>query len=158
MKARLIVLSICMTAALSLSARMYEAGEMVYINSDQSSSSETDQKYNWKDADAKLFLYFYQSSNDLNNEWVTLTPIESGSNIFGGPINGNHPWYDRVIVVRKDPSGTAWNWDHKWNQSCNINIPDNGDCSCNLIDIYCGSTAQWKGLHLKQVAFLRLLI
>ena len=54
-----------------------------------------------------------------------------------------------MIVVRKDPNGTAGNWDHKWNQSCDINIPDNGDCSCNYINIYCGATANWKGFAPK---------
>lgn len=145
MKTRYIVLGLLMTFALSVSARMYTAGEQVYINSDQSSSSETSQQFNWKDANAKLFLYFFQSTNAGNYEWVTMQAVELGSNVFVGTMSGNHPWYDRVIVVRKDPNGTAGNWDYNWNQSCDIVIPDNGDCSCNYIDIYCGSTAQWKG-------------
>jgi|GEM_PF-2218447 len=64
-------------------------------------------------------------------------------------MSGSHPWYDRVIVVRKEPSGTAGNWNNVWNQSCDINIPDNGDCSCNYINIYCGATANWKGFAPK---------
>lgn len=143
--AKYIVLGCLMSMSLSLSARMYKAGETVYINSDQNSSSESDQKFNWKDANAKLFLYFFQSTSTGNYEWVTMTATESGSNVFVGSINGAHPWYDRVIVVRKSPSGTAGNWNDKWNQSCDITIPDNGDCSCNYIDIYCGNTANWKG-------------
>ena len=140
-----IVLGLLMSMTLSVNARMYTAGEQVYLNSDQSASEEGDQKFNWKNDNAKLFLYFFQSTNASNNEWMTMNPTEPGSNVFVGTMSGSNPWYDRVIVVRKDPSGTAGNWDHKWNQSCDINIPDNGDCSCNFINIYCGATANWKG-------------
>lgn len=138
-----------MSMTLSVNARMYTAGEQVYLNSDQSDSEEGDQKFNWKNDNAKLFLYFFQSTNASNNEWMTMNPTEPGSNVFVGTMSGSNPWYDRVIVVRKDPSGTAGNWDNKWNQSCNINIPDNGDCSCNFINIYCGETANWKGFAPK---------
>ena len=134
-----------MSMTLSVNARMYTAGEQVYLNSDQSDSEVSDQKFNWKNDNAKLFLYFFQSTNASNNEWMTMNPTEPGSNVFVGTMSGSNPWYDRVIVVRKDPSGTAGNWDHKWTQSCDINIPDNGDCSCNFINIYCGETANWKG-------------
>ena len=149
MKTKYIVLGLLMSMTLSVNARMYTAGEQVYLNSDQSASEVSDQKFNWKNDNAKLFLYFFQSTNASNNEWITLNPTEPGSNVFVGTMSGSNPWYDRVIVVRKDPSGTAGNWDHKWTQSCDINIPDNGDCSCNFINIYCGATANWKGFAPK---------
>ena len=149
MKTKYIVLGLLMSMTLSVNARMYTAGEQVYLNSDQSASEVSDQKFNWKNDNAKLFLYFFQSTNASNNEWMTLNPTEPGSNVFVGTMSGSNPWYDRVIVVRKDPSGTAGNWDNKWNQSCDINIPDNGDCSCNFINIYCGATANWKGFAPK---------
>ncbi len=148
-KTKYIVLGLLMSMTLSVNARMYTAGEQVYLNSDQSDSEEGDQKFNWKNDNAKLFLYFFQSTNASNNEWMTLNPTEPGSNVFVGTMSGSNPWYDRVIVVRKDPNGTAGNWDNKWNQSCDINIPDNGDCSCNFINIYCGETANWKGFAPK---------
>ena len=148
-KTKYIVLGLLMSMTLSVNARMYTAGEQVYLNSDQSASEVSDQKFNWKNDNAKLFLYFFQSTNASNNEWMTLNPTEPGSNVFVGTMSGSNPWYDRVIVVRKDPSGTAGNWDHKWTQSCDINIPDNGDCSCNFINIYCGATANWKGFAPK---------
>ena len=148
-KTKYIVLGLLMSMTLSVNARMYTAGEQVYLNSDQSDSEEGDQKFNWKNDNAKLFLYFFQSTNASNNEWMTMNPTEPGSNVFVGTMSGSNPWYDRVIVVRKDPNGTAGNWDNKWNQSCDINIPDNGDCSCNFINIYCGETANWKGFAPK---------
>ena len=149
MKAKYIVSGLLMGLSLSLSARTYKAGESIYINTDQSASEVSGQKFNWKNDGAKLFLYFFQSTASGNNEWVTMSATESGSNVYGGTMSGSHPWYDRVIVVRKEPSGTAGNWNNVWNQSCDINIPDNGDCSCNYINIYCGATANWKGFAPK---------
>lgn len=149
MKAKYIVSGLLMGLSLSLSARTYKAGESIYINTDQSVSEVSGQKFNWKNDGAKLFLYFFQSTATGNNEWVTMSATESGSNVYGGTMSGSHPWYDRVIVVRKEPSGTAGNWNNVWNQSCDINIPDNGDCSCNYINIYCGATANWKGFAPK---------
>lgn len=149
MNAKYIISGLLMSLSLSLSARTYKAGESIYINTDQSSSQESGQQFNWKNDGAKLFLYFFQSTASGNNEWVTMSATESGSNVYGGTMSGSHPWYDRVIVVRKEPSGTAGNWNNVWNQSCDINIPDNGDCSCNYINIYCGATANWKGFAPK---------
>lgn len=149
MKAKYIVSGLLMSLSLSLSARTYKAGESIYINTDQSASEVSEQKFNWKNDGAKLFLYFFQSTATGNNEWVAMSATESGSNVYGGTMSGSHPWYDRVIVVRKEPSGTAGNWNNVWNQSCDINIPDNGDCSCNYINIYCGATANWKGFAPK---------
>ncbi|MBR0194842.1 MAG: hypothetical protein IJQ32_01160 [Paludibacteraceae bacterium] len=144
MKTRYIVFGL-LSLALSANARMYNAGEQIYLNSDQTTSDADGQNFDWKKDGAKLFLYFFQSTVPSNNEWVTMNAIESGSTVFAGSIGGVHPWYDRVIVVRKSPTGTAGNWDDKWTQSCDINIPDNSDCDCNFINIYCGTTANWKG-------------
>ena len=140
---RIIALSLFMSVALSISARTYSAGEKVYVNSDQSSSEASGQNFNWANDNAKLFLYFFQSWQGGNDtQWMQLT--KEDGNVYSATWGGT-AYYDRVIVVRKDPSGTSGNWDHVWNQSCDINIPDNGDCDCNYIDIYCGSTANWKG-------------
>jgi len=79
MKAKYIVLGLLMGVTLSLSARTYKAGESIYINTDQSASEVSGQKFNWKNDGAKLFLYFFQSTATGNNEWVTMSATESGS-------------------------------------------------------------------------------
>jgi len=148
MKNRLyIVLGMLMGVTLATHARMYQFGEQVYINTDQTSYHVPGIDINWKDAGAKLFLYFYQSTDDSHNEWVMMVPIETGTNVYRGTLLGLNPWYDKVIVVRKAPNGTDGNWDNIWTQSCNINIPDNGDCSCNYIENFdCGAVdGQWRG-------------
>ena len=112
----------------SIYARMYNAGEKVFIN-----ASQSDGVGDWSQSNAKLFLYFFQSTNTSNSEWVELSRVEDGSKYFIGTITPNHPWFDRVSVVRKSEWGTAGNWDERWNQSCDITIPDNGEGDYNLL-------------------------
>ena len=116
-----IVLSLLLICSLTASARTYVAGEKVYVNTDQSSNGS----FNWSTGSANMFLYFYQSSTSGNNEWISLSRVGS-SDVFEGTMT-NNTWYDRVIVVRKNSSDPSANWSNVWNQSCNINIPDNNE-------------------------------
>ena len=111
--ARYIVLGCLMSLALSVQARVYVAGEKVYVNVNQS--------FNWADADAKLFLYFFQSW-DSGTRWLEMTQEQGDVYAVTMPVDA---MYDRVIVVRKTPTGTAGNWNDRWNQTCSIEIPDN---------------------------------
>ena len=125
-----IVLSLLLLGALTAYSRTYVAGEKVYVNTDQSSNGS----FNWSDGSANLFLYFFQSTNTANNEWVSLSRVGS-SDIFEGTMAPNHPWYDRVSVIRKSPSGTSYNWNDRWNQTCDIEIRDNNDgYNANYLD------------------------
>ncbi|MBQ3672945.1 MAG: hypothetical protein II928_00550, partial [Paludibacteraceae bacterium] len=121
-----LILCALLCSAVRLSARMYQSGEKVYVNAVQN-----DGLGDWSQANAKLFLYFYQSTNSSNSEWVELSRVGT-SNVFEGTLVPNNPWYDRVSVIRKGPEGTAGNWNNRWNQSCDIIIPDN-DRNCNLL-------------------------
>lgn len=154
---RYIVLGLLMTLALNLSARMYEVGEQVYVNVLQSGVDGND----WSKDNAKLFLYFFQSTDNTKSMWVPLSPIESGSKVYVGTMPSNiEPWYDLVSVVRKSSTGTAGNWNDRWNQSCDINIPnnynpdDNTGCDCNFLNEFyaknnlddnCVVDRDWKG-------------
>ncbi|MBQ6763584.1 MAG: hypothetical protein IJP45_00190, partial [Paludibacteraceae bacterium] len=121
-----LILCALLCSAVRLSARMYQSGEKVYVNAVQN-----DGLGDWSQANAKLFLYFYQSTNSSNSEWVELSRVGT-SNVFEGTLVPNNPWYDRVSVIRKGPEGTAGNWNNRWNQSCDIIIPDNNR-NCNLL-------------------------
>ena len=125
-----IVLSLLLLGALAAYSRTYVAGEKVYVNTDQSSNGS----FNWSNGSANLFLYFFQSTNTANNEWVSLSRVGS-SDVFEGTMAPNHPWYDRVSVIRKSPSGTSYNWNDRWNQTCDIEIRDNNDgYNANYLD------------------------
>jgi len=157
MRTRYIVLGLLMSLALSVSARMYEVGEQVYVNVLQSGVDGND----WSKDNAKLFLYFFQSTDNTKSMWVSLSPIESGSKVYVGTMPSNiEPWYDLVSVVRKSSTGTADNWNDRWNQSCDINIPnnynpdDNTGCDCNFLNQFysknnlddnCTVDREWKG-------------
>ena len=125
-----IVLGLLLLGALTAQARTYVAGEKVYINADQSSHGSI----NWSDGNANLFLYFFQSTNTANNEWVSLSRVGT-SDVFEGTMAPNHPWYDRVSVIRKSPTGTSYNWSDRWHQTCDIEIRDNNDgYNANYLD------------------------
>lgn len=138
---RFIVFSLLMSLALGVNARMYEKNEDVYINVEQATYIMSD----WSKDGAKLFLYFFQDKSGGSSEWVAMTPVVSGSKIYRGKMAGVAPWYDKLVVVRKSDTGTAGNWDNVWNQSENISIPDNGDCSCDLLNNFDPAEAEkWK--------------
>ena len=124
-----IVLILLLIGSLTASARTYQEGDKVYVNIKQS-----DGLGDWSQYGAKLFLYFFQSSSTGNSEWVTLTPVAGSTFVYEGHLQATHTWYDRVSVVRKSPSGTAGNWNDRWSQSCDIRIPDNGLCTCNMLN------------------------
>lgn len=139
---RNILTILLMTLALHLSARMYVPGEDIYVNTNQTAFNVSGSNFIWKKDGAKLFLYFFQSTAPANSEWVQLSPIWSTSDIYTAQLAGTHSWYDRVIVVRKSPTGTAGNWNDKWNQTCDIMIPDN---ESNYLDNFdCNASDQWK--------------
>ena len=122
----ILLLCTLLISAVRANARMYHSGEKIYVNAVQN-----DGLGDWSQANAKLFLYFYQSTGSSNSEWVELSRVGT-SNVFEGTLVPNNPWYDRVSVIRKGPEGTAGNWNNRWNQSCDIIIPDN-DRNCNLL-------------------------
>ncbi|MBR2166707.1 MAG: hypothetical protein IJ915_09240, partial [Paludibacteraceae bacterium] len=115
--AKYIVLGLLMSMSLSLSARMYTVGEKIYVNVNQS-----DKVGDWSQADAKLFIVLYQSTDKSNSKkWIHLTATGSGSKIFEGTLPSDiRPWYDEAYMVREDPNTL-----NIWNQSCEFYIPDN---------------------------------
>ena len=110
---RYILLGLMMLVPLFVQAREYKKGEQIYVNVKQS--------WNWSDANAKLFLYFFQSWSD-GTLWMPLSQYDGDT--YAGTFTSDC-MYDRVIVVRKEPSGTSGNWNNRWNQTCDIEIPNN---------------------------------
>ena len=108
------VLGLLMSVALSMSAREYVKGEKVYVNVKQS-----DAVGDWSKDGAKVYFYLYQSWNSSGpTQWLEMTKVDGY--VYAGTFTQD-ALFDRVIVVR----GTAGNWGSKWNQTCNIEIPDN---------------------------------
>ena len=134
MKTRYIVLGILLSAALSLSARIYTTGEDIYVNVKQS-----DAVGDWSKDGAKIFFYLWQSTSTTTNLWLEASHVPGGNESIVKAYKVTIPstaagWYDRVIIVRGTAAG--WSTATKWNQTSDIDIPDNSDCNCNMLNIF----------------------
>jgi hypothetical protein len=136
--AKYIVLGIMMSLALSANARSFVKGEQIYVY--------TDQEFNWGADNAKLFLYLYNGGE----KWIALSPIASGSKIYSGTFDANGN-YGRAIIVRKNASGTAGNWNDRWNQTCSFEIPNYANLNYinkfwkkDDLNVDCEGGADWK--------------
>ena len=132
-----IVLGIVLSLSLSLSARMYVAGESIFLD-----PKMKDEIGNWSKDGAKLYLYFFQSTDVSHYEWVSLSPIDAsstGKKVFAGTMSAYHSWYDKVIVIR----GTGANWSSVWNQTCDIDIPDANDNYLHVNNCSDGDKWHW---------------
>ena len=124
--------AVCMLA-MSVSARTFEPGEKIYVNTDQT-IREGGGNINWTDANAKLFLCIFKYGGS-NLKWVTLS--EENGKIYGGEIPAGD--YDIFIVVRKEPSGTPDNWNNIWTQTGDVEFSKIGDNSC-IYKFWAGGT------------------
>ena len=75
---------------------------------------------NWQQENARFALYFF---NNDSHEWVSMTATGDGKYVAEMKEG-----YSKVIFVRMNPSTTENNWDNKWNQSTDIDIPSDMNC------------------------------
>ena len=124
--AKYIVLGLLMSMAVGVSARNFTKGEEIYVNAQQD--------FDWSIANAKLYLYFFNSSG---NTWLDLT--QENGKIYKAVFSAASA-YDNVIVVRKNPANASHDWTGVWNQTADINIPNDWNC----IDDFGDATHRWK--------------
>ncbi len=117
---RYLLVALLAVIALGINARTFYKGEEIYVNVQQS-----DEIGDWSKDGAKIYLYFFEGSNKY--EWLELQK-ENGS-IYKGTISSERS-YPNVIVVR----GAAPNWESKYNQSPDMEIPDEWNCINNFND------------------------
>lgn len=139
MKTRYIIAGLLMSVALSVSARTYVNGERIYINVNQS--------FNWRNDNAKLYVYLFQSWSS-GTKWAELSALTG--DIYEGTISTNgEEYYDRIIVVRKDPNNAGTGWGGTiWNQTCDIEIPQSLECNYLYTftpntDSNCSASQKW---------------
>lgn len=70
---------------------------------------------NWRQENARFALYFF---NNDSNEWVSMTATGDGKYVAEMKDG-----YSKLIFVRMNPSTTENNWNNKWNQTADIDIP-----------------------------------
>lgn len=82
---------------------------------------------NWKSSSAKFEMYFYDG---VHSEWVSMTQEGSTDYWYGKVPSRKWPY---VIFVRMNPSGTAHDWNSKWNQTQDL-TPTSGRNYCKVTD------------------------
>ena len=80
---------------------------------------------NWKQADAKFSVYYF--NNESDNGWTTfMTAVDASTYSVEVPDN-----YSNIIFVRHNPVASAPGWEegNKWNQTNDLAVPTDGtDC------------------------------
>ncbi|MBQ2784244.1 MAG: starch-binding protein [Alistipes sp.] len=74
---------------------------------------------NWNQANARFAAYFFGNGET----WVDMTLVEGETNIYAVTVpNG----FESVIFCRMNPGAAANNWDNKWNQTADLEVPTDG--------------------------------
>jgi len=90
----------------------------------------------WTADGARFALYFFEEAQGGTvNGWADFVAL--GSILKAEVPSGD---YDKMIICRMDGGTTANNWDNRWNQSADMNIPSN-DNALYLCPNACGNGA-----------------
>ena len=122
---RYIAAGLLLSLCAGLHARTFAKGEEIYVNARQN-----DVIGNWAKDGAKLYVYLFE---DPKNEWIQLQHVNG--DIFKAVIP-HECTYSKVIVTR----GSSPDWSGKWNQTEDMEIPEEWDC----IDNFGDAMHRWK--------------
>ena len=78
----------------------------------------------WKTDNARFAAYFYVSSNDSENKWMSMEPTNM-EGIYSCDIPTEYEGekdYNYVIFCRMEPAKADNNWDNCWNQTDNLKL------------------------------------
>ena len=80
---------------------------------------------NWASWPAKYAIYYF--IDEETNGWSEfMTAVPETTNIYVGTIPAEYA-DEHIIFVRLDGEATAPNWDDRWSQTVNLEIPDGKD-------------------------------
>lgn len=100
----------------------------------------------WKSDDARFAAYFFDNSTD-KNEWVSMTKVDNLYYCVQVPTTHTYP---NVIFVRMNPSNKTNNWDNKWNQSHDLDVPSAANSCFIVSDPWNqGNTGYWSELSIR---------
>lgn len=89
----------------------------------------------WASWPAKYAMYYFKSAETSQNGWSAfMTAVEGETNMYTGTIPTG---YDKMIMVRLDGEATEANWNNKWSQTVNLDVPTNDN---NLFTVTSGGT------------------
>lgn len=110
---RLFAIVLCLVLCMSLVAVTASAagGTKVYLKPNE----------NWLQGNARFAIYFFGNGDG----WADLTD-SNGDGIYEGEVPAG---YTKVIFCRMNPDAAENNWNNKWNQSQDLDVPtDNTNC------------------------------
>lgn len=88
----------------------------------------------WAGWPAKYSMYYFKSDNSASGFSAFMTAVPDTTNIYTGTIPDG---YDKMIFVRHDGEASEPNWENKWSQTVDLNVPTNDD---NLFTVVSGGT------------------
>lgn len=89
----------------------------------------------WTADGARFALYYFEQAQPTNEGWADF--VSFGSILKAEVPSGD---YDKMIVCRMNGGTTENNWDNRWNQSADMDMPDN-DNALYLCPNACGNSA-----------------
>ena len=73
---------------------------------------------NWKIDNARFAAYFFGNGE----KWVSMTKVAGETDLYEVEAPAGYP---SVIFCRMNPSASANNWNNKWNQTSDLQVPTN---------------------------------
>lgn len=92
----------------------------------------------WKQSNARFAVYFFNNSTS-KNKWVSMT---WDANKQAYKCNVPDGQWEGMIFCRMNPSNQTNNWNNKWNQTGDLQIPNNGN-NCGTLKIT--NSGNWDG-------------
>lgn len=74
---------------------------------------------NWKVDNARFAAYFFGNGDT----WVDATLVEGETDIYAVTVPAGYP---NIIFCRMSPTAAANNWNNKWNQTADLEVPTDG--------------------------------
>lgn len=99
---------------------------------------------NWTQSNARFAAYFFKSSNNSDSKWMSMY----ASNKSGYYVCAIPDGYDMVILCRMNPSANDNNWNNKWNQTGDLNVPSDEKIVCSIKSGQwdCGNNVTWSAI------------
>ena len=107
----MLMFSMCIPV-LTVSAAEIPSGTVLYLKPNS----------NWTLSGARFALYVFGSNGDA---WADMSD-EDGDGYYEGTVPEGS--WTNVIFCRMNPSATENNWDNKWNQTADLEVPDGMNC------------------------------
>ncbi|MGN0490000.1 hypothetical protein [Ruminococcus sp.] len=112
MIAVMLVFSMCITGISASAAAVSDGTRVVYLKPNS----------NWTQSGARFAVYLFQGSV---NTWTDMSD-EDGDGYYEATLPEGE--WEKIIFCRMNPNSTTNGWSNKWNQTSDLDIPDDMNC------------------------------